>query len=207
MVYYNVVIYDDRGIDVAGIKSFLSKIPEIKVIGNYDTSKEVMSKCLECPIDLVIVDGEIRGDKNAGARLVKQIKEKLVRTKVLGLTNFPECLQAMRSAGADYVVLKQFLENEKDAEKYIREALFNPKDIHPRNPPPKLAEEEDRALKMIACGWTEKEMGSYLGLTMRKVKEIKNRLFNKFGARNSPNLVAHAYQTGYLDPDDDLEFS
>ena len=52
---------------------------------------------------------------------------------------------------------------------------------------------------MISEGLSGKEIASRLFVSEETVKSHKRHLFNKFSARNSPNLVRNAFLKGTLD--------
>jgi DNA-binding NarL/FixJ family response regulator len=198
------IIFEDTPIDREGIKNLIRHIPGVKVVGAFDTPKQALSKCLQMEPDLVIADGEIRGDKTVGPKFVRNLRKQRKDVKILGLTRYTQCFNALKGAGCNHVVYKQFLEDEVAAEKFIRETLLELPEDYMDIDVPELTEIEDSILRMIARGHTEIEISENVHYTRRQVRRVKDRLFDVFGAINAPNLVARAYQTGYLNPSEEL---
>jgi DNA-binding NarL/FixJ family response regulator len=199
------IIFDDTPLDVRGIRDILKGIPEIVIVGVYDTIGDALSSCRELKPDLLIADADIRGDKTAGPIFVRSVLKILPNLPILGLTRWPDCLVALKRAGCKEVVLKQAFDNEQAALKFIRGTLVEPPYVV-GDEPPQLTEEEDRILRMLANGRTENELILATGKTRKQVRNIKGALKNKFGAvsNHDTELVSLAYRRGYLRVDDDL---
>lgn len=201
---YKTYILEDRFFDLEAIKAILAKIPEIQVIGHTTMPGEALEFCRQKKPDLIIVDGDIYGDKTVSPNFVKNVRKVLPESRVLGMTRFDECIDPLKRAGCNYVVNKNVIENQDAALKFLRETFF-PKPQQLRAiPPPSLSDDESRVLRLICEGNTEGQIGLVLGYPSRKrVRKIKNMLFSKFNAINVAHLVYLAFMTGYLHPDDD----
>jgi DNA-binding NarL/FixJ family response regulator len=200
---YRTYILEDRFFDLEAIKAILARIPEIQVIGNTTMPGEALEFCRKKKPDLIIVDGDIYGDKSISPNFVKSVRKYLPESRVLGMTRFDECIEPLRRAGCNYVVNKNVIENQEVALKFLRET-FIPKPQYLRAlSPPSLTKDEDRVLHLICEGNTELQMATLLGYSSRKrVRKIKNTLFSKFDAINVAHLVYLAFITGYLHPDE-----
>jgi DNA-binding NarL/FixJ family response regulator len=201
---YRTFILEDRFFDLEAIRAILAGIPEIQVVGHNSMPGEALDFCRRNKPDLIIVDGDLYGDKAMSPAFVKNIRRLLPETRLLGMTRFDECIDPLKRAGCNYVVNKNVIENQETALKFLRETFF-PKPHQLRAlPPPSLTEEEGRVLRLICEGNTENQIGLVLGHANRKrVHKIKGSLFGKFNAVNVGNLVYLAFMTGYLHPDDD----
>jgi len=201
---YRTFILEDRFFDLEAIKAILAKIPEIQVIGNTTMPGEALEFCKQKRPDLIIVDGDIYGDKTISPGFVKSVRKFLPESRVLGMTRYDECIDPLKRAGCNYVVNKNVIENQEAALKFLRETFF-PKPQHLRGlSPPTLTEDERKVLLLICEGNTEGQIALVLGYPSRKrVRKIKNTLFSKFNAINVAHLVYLAFMTGYLHPDDD----
>lgn len=200
---YRTYILEDRFFDLEAIKAILAKIPEIQVIGSTSLPGEALEACRQKKPDLIIVDGDIYGDKTVSPTFVKSVRKDLPDSRVLGMTRYDECIDPLKRAGCDYVVNKNVIENQDAALKFLRETFF-PKPQYLRSlSPPALTEDESRVLRLICEGNTEQQIALELGQPSRKrVRKIKNTLFGKFHAVNVAHLVYLAFMTGYLHPDE-----
>jgi DNA-binding NarL/FixJ family response regulator len=201
---YRTFILEDRFFDLEAIKAILAKIPEIQVVGHNSMPGEALAFCRQRKPDLIIVDGDLYGDKTMSPAFVKNIRRLLPETRLLGMTRYDECIDPLKRAGCNYVVNKNVIENQETALKFLRETFF-PKPQQLRAlPPPSLNDDESRVLRLICEGNTEEQIGLVLGHANRKrVRKIKGSLFSKFNAINVAHLVYLAFMTGYLHPDDD----
>lgn len=198
-------VFEDLYFDLEAIKAILGKIPEIHFVGSgspIDTVGEALEVCAKYKPDLIIADADIHSDKNAGPKFVRMVKEILPEVRILGMTRYEECFNALKQAGCNFVVNKNLIENEKAAVKYIRET-FLPSAIFGTEPiPPKLSPDEDTVLRYIRDGLIEDQIKVKMGFnTRRPVRSLKDSLFRKFGAENIANLIDLAYKSGYLRPD------
>jgi DNA-binding NarL/FixJ family response regulator len=201
---YRTYILEDRFFDLEAIKAILAKIPEIQVIGSTAMPGEALEFCRQKKPDLIIVDGDIYGDKTVSPNFVKNVRKFLPESRVLGMTRYDECIDPLRRAGCNYVVNKNVIENHETALKFLRETFF-PKPQHLRSlSPPSLTDDESKVLRLICEGNTEEQIALVSGYSSRKrVRKIKNTLFSKFNAINVAHLVYLAFMTGYLHPEDD----
>ncbi len=200
------IIFEDRKFDQRGILAILRDIPEISVIGVFDTIGEALNHCKDLKPDLIIADADIRGDRTAGPRFVKNVIKILPNAKILGLTIWAECIDPLKRAGCKEAVLKQFFDDEQAALKFIRETMIEPPLYGEDVEPPKLDEDEDHVLRMIANGHTENEICNALHKTRKQIRYIKDSLKDKFAVTSSKDtqLVSNAYLFGYFRTDEDL---
>ena len=120
------------------------------------------------------------------------------------LTYHADLIDGLKRAGCDYVANKALIESPEDARKFIREAISPRPEYYRDFAPPSLTEAQDRVLKLICEGYTEDEIAKEFGSDSRKpIRNIKNTLFDIFGAKSAANLIHLAYRSGYLHPDRD----
>lgn len=199
---YRTFILDDRYFDQEAIKAILNKIPEIQIVGIRTTVSESLEICQQKKPDLIIVDGQLYGDNNLSPNFVNKIRKILPQTCILGMTRYPECRELLKRAGCDFVVDKNFIENQDSALKFIKESVLSRTENFTHITVPKLTENEDKVLRLICDGLTEDQIAEKLGFPTRKsIRNIKNTLFSKFNALNVGNLVHLAHLSGYLQSD------
>src|SRR5687767_3856472 len=106
---YRTFILEDRFFDLEAIKAILTKIPEIQVIGHTTMPGEALEFCRQKKPDLMIVDGDIYGDKMGGPNFVINVRKILPEARVLGMTRYDECIEPLKRAGCNYVVNKNVI--------------------------------------------------------------------------------------------------
>jgi len=204
MKCYKTFILEDTFLELNALKKILEDMPQIQIMGQATTPREALALCEKIKPDLIIADAKIGHDKMAGATFVKNIRKLLPDVRILGLTYHPDLIDSLERAGCDYVANKAFIESPEDAQKYIRETLLPKPDYYRSFSPPSLTEIQDKVLRLTCEGYTEDEIANELNYPTRKpIRNIKNTLFNAFGAKSAANLVYLAYKTGYLHPDRD----
>lgn len=205
--HIKTLILEDRYIDVLGLKRILDQIKEVVVVAECRTPQDAITKTKDLKPDFFIVDGEIYDNKKAGEQFVKEIRKNFPFVKILGLTQYPECIEPLRHAGCNHVVNKKLIDNQTAAEQHIREVLNSPLlSITESYPPPNLSELEDKVLRLIASGFTDPEIKNLLSMkNIKSAKRVRESLMQKFSARKSTELVSLAYRTKYFSPDDDIE--
>jgi two-component system, NarL family, invasion response regulator UvrY len=201
---YKTVIVEDTYIDRQALEKIISDLPQIQLVGVATTVMEAFSLCEKIKPDFIIADGKMGQEKMAGANFVKNIRKLLPDVRVLGLTYHPDLIDGLKRAGCDYVANKALIESPEAAKKFIREALSPKPEYYRPFAPPSLSETQDRVLRLICEGYTEDEIAKEFGSDSRKpIRNIKNALFDIFGAKSAANLVHLAYRSGYLHPDRD----
>lgn len=199
---YKTFILEDKYFELSALEKILGGIPEIMIIGTADTTAIALSQCEKLRPDLIIADAKIGQDKTAGASFVRFIRTILPDVRILGITYHADLVDNLERAGCNYVVNKALIENQEAAIRYIRETLLPKPAFFRPFKPPQLTEQQDQVLHYICEGLTEEDIASKLGFDNRKpVRNIKNNLFEIFGAVSAANLVHLAYQSGYLNPD------
>ncbi|HEV8307303.1 MAG TPA: LuxR C-terminal-related transcriptional regulator [Methylomirabilota bacterium] len=61
-----------------------------------------------------------------------------------------------------------------------------------------LTPRENEVLRLVAEGWTSKEIASHLGISPKTVEVFRQNLLRKGGAKNSVQLVLTARARGWL---------
>jgi DNA-binding NarL/FixJ family response regulator len=61
-----------------------------------------------------------------------------------------------------------------------------------------LSEREQRVLQMIAQGYSNKEIGAQLELSVKTIETYKARSMDKLRLRSRVDIVRHAQKTGWL---------
>lgn len=201
---YRTIILDDDYLHSEALEKILSNIPQIQLVGRATAIMEAISICEKVKPDLIIADAKIGQDRNAGASFVRSIKKIFPEVRVLGLTSHPDLIDGLKRAGCDYAVNKALLESPEAAKKYILEAVTPKPKYYHDFAPPTLNEGQEKVLKLICEGYTEDKIAAEFGNDSRKpIRNIKNQLFDIFGAKSAANLVHLAYKAGYLHPDRD----
>lgn len=190
-----LILVDDHQVVRMGLRSVLSKDPEIRIVGEAGTSAEAMTQILEHKPDVVLLD--LRLPDGSGVDVCRDILASLPETRVLFLTSYgdDEAVLAAIVAGA-----KGYLLKEVGPEELVRsiklvaqgQPVLDPtatskvlnwmKGLTPTKSDETLdglSPQEQRIVALIADGKTNKEIASDLKLSEKTVKNYLSNIFQK----------------------------
>ncbi len=204
-----IAIADDHEIFREGFKLLLKNQQEIELVGEAENGKELLEVAAKQQPEVVIID--IKMPVMDGIETCKSIKKKFPNIKVIALTMFNDdnLIVDMLEAGARGYLLKNTNKNElmqatkavfegstyyctatsMKLAKMIAESKFNPYRNHPVK---KFTVRETDIIKLICEQYTNKEIATKLGLSIRTVESHREKIHEKTGAKNSIGVVIYA---------------
>ena len=205
-----LIIADDHIIFRKGLRTILNELDEIKVVGEASNGHELLDQLKQQAADVVLMD--IRMPMMDGIEATKKVTERFPQVKVIALTMHEEIgyFNQMVEAGACGFLLKKTNRDElqkaitmvMDGENYFSEEFISHAKAFnkPRSKTPvvELTEREEEVLELICKGYSNAEIGKYLGVSIRTVDGHRARLLEKTGAKNSPHLVMFAIKNGLI---------
>lgn len=159
--------------------------------------------------DLVIVDGTLPGAN--GITVVEQLRDSWPDVRTLALTLHEEgpYLREFLKAGARGFVLKRSAAD--DLLQAIRSVMSGGLYIDPAvawkviaglnttaHPTDALSEREESVVKLVAEGFSNKEISRQLSISVKTVETYRARACEKLGVRTRAALVRHALEAGWL---------
>src|SRR5512140_887385 len=100
-----VMIVDDHAVVRSGLKTFLSVIPDLQLVGEAAGGEEAIVRCGPLKPDVVLMDLMMPGMD--GVTATRNIREKFPNVKVLALTSFEEdklVQDALRAGAIGYLM-------------------------------------------------------------------------------------------------------
>lgn len=204
-------IIDDQHLVRQGIVGLLALTDDIEIIWQADNGTEALAEHRKQPVDILLMD--IRMPGMSGIQIVKQLRASGDLTPVLMLTTFDDSrlfLDSMQ-AGANGFLLKDVtfekLVNtirtiaaggfvaEPLVLNHLRNAITNPL---PENTDEKLSEKELAIIKLIAGGFSNREIASTVHLAEGTVKNHVSNILSKLGCRDRTRAVLKALQKGLI---------
>lgn len=204
-----IVIADDHEIFREGFKLLLKNQHEIELVGEAGDGKELLEVAAKQQPDVAIVD--IKMPVMDGVETCKSFKKKFPGIKVIALSMFNDdnLIVDMLEAGARGYLLKNTNKNEliqatkavyegstyyckatsSKLTKMIAESKFNPYRNHPVK---KFTPRETDIIKLICKQYTNKEIATMLGLSIRTIESHREKIHEKTGAKNSIGVVIYA---------------
>lgn len=202
-----VVLADDHNVIRVGLRSLLEAEDDLRVIGEAADAPGAAKLVEDRRPDVLVLDLQMPG---AGPRQdVPRLRESSPHTKIVVLTmqNDPRAARDLLRAGAAGYVLKQAAERRlADA---IRIAAAGGSYVDPElggamakleaDPLESLGERELELLRLVALGFTNREIGEQLYLSVRAVEVNRAKLFEKLGIQSRPQLVRFAIANGLIE--------
>lgn len=204
-----IIIADDHGILRAGLKSFLSADPNMQVIGEANSGAEALRLARELKPNIAIMDIGMPG--NEGLDATRQLIQEFPDTRVIMLTMHEDgaLLQESLRAGASGYIIKRAVEAELiDAIYAVNRGIIY---IHPSLMPllvarpvkssvskvadtEPLTDREKEVLTLIVQGYTNREMGDSLNISVRTVETHRSNIMEKLNLHSRVDLVRYAKQ-------------
>jgi DNA-binding NarL/FixJ family response regulator len=210
----NIFLADDHAVVREGLKALINAQPEMEVSGEAGDGRSACQQIEKLQPDVVVMDVSL--PEMNGAQATAQLKQACPQVKVLALTVHEDkgYLRQLLEAGAAGYVLKRAAAADlihairtvaaggvyldpalagKVVGGFVRKATG--KGVPEGN---ELSERESEVARLIATGYTNKEIASKLALSVKTVETYKARSMEKLGLRSRAELVRYAMQRGWL---------
>jgi DNA-binding NarL/FixJ family response regulator len=208
-----VVIADDHELARTGLRGMLTGEPDLEVVGEAATGQQAVTLCRRLRPDVALMD--VRMPDLDGLAATRIIKEESPGTAVVMVTMHenPEYLLEALKAGAAGYVLKDATHEEvlRTVRRVVDgEALLTP-EIASRllvrlvrekaaapvpQPVPPLTSRELVVLRLVARGWTNREIAADLNLSAGTVKVHVERILAKLGVSHRTQAAVRAVEMG-----------
>jgi two-component system, NarL family, response regulator NreC len=213
-----LLIVDDHPVVQAGLKTLLGIHSDMEVVGEAVDGEMAIKRALELEPDVVVMDIAMAGMN--GVEATRKIKELLPETKVLVLTmhDNEEYLRMMLDVGATGYVLKKAANTELAVA--IRAVHRGEVFVYPsftrvllgdrlqdnesvshsdQDTGERLSERELQVLRLIAEGYTNRQIAEKLFLSVRTIETYRARLMEKLQVKSRVGLVRYAIRNQLLD--------
>lgn len=203
-----LALADDQALVRSGLAALLQRLPGLELCVEAADGAALLAALAATPVDVVVSD--IRMPKLSGLECVRALRARGDATPVLLLATFdePGLLAAARAAGAQGYLLKDAAPEE------LREAIetlaagrtrLAPISLHPARAPTQeparaaqLTEREIAILRLVAGGYSNKEIGRALTISDGTVKNHLTDILAKLDARDRTHAVLKSLAAGWL---------
>jgi DNA-binding NarL/FixJ family response regulator len=196
-----IALADDQALIRHGLKALLETLGGIQVIVEADNGDTLLDALGSHQVDAVLAD--IRMPGRSGLEVLKTLRQRGNSVPVILLTTFddPQALREGISAGASGYLLK---DAQPETLKQVLESavrgqrVFQPGPaIPPRTQTADLSEagltaQEAAILRLVAGGYSNKEIARHLGIAIGTVKNHMSDILRKLGARDRTHAVLKA---------------
>lgn len=213
-----ILVTDDHAVLRAGLTALLNAEPDFTVVGEAADGSECLRVAQMLQPDVILLDINMPGVN--GLEALPLLRQQAPNSRVLVLTMHDDITylrQVLRSGGAGYV-LKHAA--DKELLSAIRTVYSGGTFLHPSHAQALLAdpattpanangsdnkilgqlsEREQETLKLIALGYSNKEIAEKLYLSVKTVETYKARIMEKLELTTRAALVRFALQHKLLD--------
>jgi len=210
-----VCLIDDQTLVRQGIKSLLGLSDKISVIGEASDGQEGLALIAEKQPDVVLLD--LRMPVLDGISVLKALQEAVYQPPTLILTTFDDdsdVLEGLKAGAKGYLLKDVSLEQLVTAIETLHEGktLIQPaiterlirglqglgSSVKSDYAPEPLTERETEILRLMAGGYSNKEIASAVDLSEGTVKNHVSNVLAKMGVRDRTRAVLKALELGLI---------
>jgi DNA-binding NarL/FixJ family response regulator len=208
-----VVVVDDQTLVRQGIRSLL-EVAEVEVVGEADDGQAALDVIVAAVPDVVLLD--LRMPRYDGIWALERLRERGIETPVLVLTTFNDddlVLRALRAGARGYLLKDVTVEQLTGAvralagggtliapsitDRLLRAIRSGPAPAAAA-PAQELTERELEVMRLLAEGYSNREIAGALFLAEGTVKNHVSTILLKLDARDRTNAVLRALHEGIL---------
>lgn len=211
-----VLIADDHALVREGIAAFLKLCDDIEVVAEASDGIEALEKATKFRPDIIIMD--VNMPKLGGLEATIEIKKTHPEIKVLVLTQYEDREYILRflKAGVSGYLLKKAVGSDLIAalkaimrgELYLYSSIASEVvagylqgdrgEVCTESPYDKLSDREKQVLKLVAEGYTHKEVADMLAISAKTVIAHQTNISEKLGIHTRAGLIKFAIQKGII---------
>jgi DNA-binding NarL/FixJ family response regulator len=213
-----ILLVDDHTLVRAGFRSLLEGVNDLQIVAEANNGYDAIEQVRKYHPDLVLMDIAMPGIN--GLETTERIRREFPNVRVVLLsmyTNEEYVLQAVRIGAAGYVV------KDADASEFelaIRSVAAGGAYLSPavsrhvmngyartitgdeEANGTQLSPRQREVLRLIASGYTTKEIATQLGITLKTVDAHRSQLMRELNIHNVAGLVRYAVRTGLINPNE-----
>lgn len=211
-----VLVADDHPLFRQGMKTLLSSIPDVEVVGEAATGEEAVALAAQLQPDVVLMDVQMPG--TGGIDATRSIVGTSPHIRVLVVTMFEDdesVFAALRAGARGYVLKGARPEEVLRAIRAVEsgEAIFSPNvaqrlvdffaGSRASAPPPafpELTEREREILLLISAGRSNGQIAQQLGINLKTVRNHVSNIFSKLQVTDRAHAILRAKGAGMGSP-------
>jgi len=210
-----VALIDDQTLVRRGIRALLELAGDIAVVAEAGDGVEGMAVIRRERPDVVLLD--VRMPKASGLDLLRELRDAGELPPTILLTTFDDdeaLLEGVRAGARGYLLKDVSLEQLTGAIRAVAagETLIRPaitervlrglehvrRDFDALDPPDPLTRREIEILRLIAGGYSNREIAEALGTAEGTIKNHASSILSKLGVRDRTRAVLKALERGYI---------
>jgi len=209
-----IFLADDHVVMREGLRSLVNAQPDMNVVGEADNGRAAFQMARELQPDVIIMDVSMP-DLN-GIQVTERLKRVCQKIMVLVLTAHDDSgyLRQLLEVGASGYVLKKAAAEElikairvvADGGVYLDPSLagkvvggyLGKRRLGSKPLGNDISEREAEVLRLVAWGYTNKEIAGYLRISVKTVETHKANLMQKLELKSRVEIVRYALRQGWL---------
>ena len=211
----NVMLVDDQNLVRKGVRSLLELSEEIEVVAEAADGAEAIRMIPEVQPDVVLLDMRMPG--LSGLDVLQDLYQKNALPPTIILTTFDDdelVLAGIKSGARGYLLKDVALADLVNAIKTVSEggSIVKPavtqrllkglanlqNDFSSLEQPDPLTDRETEILRLMAGGYSNKEIANTLGVAEGTVKNHVSNILSKMGVRDRTRAVLKAFELGQI---------
>jgi DNA-binding NarL/FixJ family response regulator len=214
---HKVFIVEDHQLFREGLKSMLGRREDIEIVGEAEDGLAAVREIRRSKPALVLMD--LSMPKMGGISVIKEVKREFPDIRVLALTIHESdqfVLEAFE-AGADGYCIKDAsrqelmlaIESVLEGKTYISPDISDQvmegfitsqRTLKKASSWEEVTQREREVLKLLAEGYTNKEIGEFLHISVKTVEKHRSNLMGKLDLHNVARLTSYAIDKGLVEP-------
>jgi DNA-binding NarL/FixJ family response regulator len=210
-----VVLVDDQTLVRRGIRSLLELAGDVAIVAEAGDGDEALAVIRRERPDAVLLD--VRMPKRTGVEVLQELHRGGELPPTILLTTFDDdevLLEGVKAGARGYLLKDVTLEQLTDAirtvagggtlirpavtERVLRGLEHVRRDFESLSPPDPLTKRELEILRLMAGGYSNKEIADALGTAEGTVKNHASNILSKLGVRDRTRAVLKALELGYI---------
>lgn len=211
-----ILLAEDHNTVREGLKMLVNAQPDMEVVGEAADGLAAIAKTRQLSPDLLVMD--ISMPELNGLRATEKLREEFPELKILTLTRHTDdgYLQQLIKAGVNGYVLKQSAPTElinairtvTSGRSYVDSELtqkvlggYINRTVGPLRGEgsAEVSNRESEVLRLIAWGYSNKEIASRLDVSVKTVETHKSNAMRKLSMRSRIDIVRYAILQGWLE--------
>jgi two-component system, NarL family, captular synthesis response regulator RcsB len=191
-----VLIADDHPVYLLGLRTLLqTRSDRYRIVHEALSSDEVMDKLAQSPVDIIITDLSMPGERYPdGLTMIQTLARRYPESMIVVVTMItnPELLASLRRCGVHAVLSKNSLSTN------LVQTLHSARQGHlaPVKPQVQLTQRETEVLRLLLRGLTVNQISEQLNRTKQTISTQKNSAMRKLGAASDFELFQCAQSLG-----------
>ena len=212
-----IALADDHHLIRSGLKLLLGSNETLSIVGEASDGTSALLLVEQLQPDILLLDWAMPGMD--GLECLRELKRRDLPTRVIVLSMFEDenYVLAAMSAGAQGYVQKSAIDtelfqaidnvaagrlhlNESSAKSLLSMLLVERQQAALPPATAVLSPRELEVLRWYARGFSLREIGEQLGLSVKTVDTYKTRIMEKLGFQKKSELIAYAAKHGLFEP-------